>query len=285
MRLRRQRRGAPRRRSSGRSRPPRAPRRRASSSVLPPSRCSSAISAPRAASQQIGGALEHRGARRRPASRPRPRNRCAACALRRHRLGTCRRAPSIGETRRARDCAPSTAARFGARCTSRQQARRGSRDRRTRRRPSCAAPARRDRAAAGCADGARARHRRSRPAAACRIVVDRHRRIGGDRDERRVGAVLQQPPHQIGEQVAMAADRRIDPAGRARHLGEQRLVQRLAHAVQALEFVAFDAARLLDHARDGQRVVGGELRIEPRPRRAAACARRPCRTDRSSPCG
>ena len=36
----------------------------------------------------------------------------------------------------------------------------------------------------------------------------------------------------------MAADRRIDPARRARHVGQQRLVQHLAHAVQALEFVA-----------------------------------------------
>ena len=49
-----------------------------------------------------------------------------------------------------------------------------------------------------------------RPAQDCR---DRHVRIGGDRDERRVGAVLQKPPHQISQKIAMAADRRIDPAG------------------------------------------------------------------------
>ena len=64
----------------------------------------------------------------------------------------------------------------------------------------------------------------------------------------------------------MAADRRIDAAGRRPDVGEQRLVERLAHAVQALEFVALDPAGLLDHARDRQRIVGGELRIEPRPR-------------------
>ena len=102
-------------------------------------------------------------------------------------------------------------------------------------------------------------------------VLDRHARVGGDRDEGGVGAVLQQPPHQIGEQIAMAADRRIDAAGSARHVGEQRLVERLAHAVQALELVALGAAGILDHAGDGQRVVGGELRIEPRPRAPAAC--------------
>ena len=65
----------------------------------------------------------------------------------------------------------------------------------------------------------------------------------------------------------MAADRRIDPARRAGHVAQQRLVERLAHAVEALEFVAVDAARRLDHARDGERIVGGDLRIEPRPRR------------------
>ena len=42
----------------------------------------------------------------------------------------------------------------------------------------------------------------------------------------------------------MAADRRIDPAGGAGASREQRLVERLAHAVQALELVALDAAGL-----------------------------------------
>ena len=103
-------------------------------------------------------------------------------------------------------------------------------------------------------------------------ILDRHAWIGGGGDERGVGAVLQQPPDEIGQQIAMAADRRIDPARRARHLGQQRLVQHLAHAVQALEFVALGAAGLLDHARHRQRVVGGELRIEP-----AAAPRSNCR--------
>ena len=64
----------------------------------------------------------------------------------------------------------------------------------------------------------------------------------------------------------MAADRRVDPARRVRIFGAQRLVERLAHAVQALKLVAFDAAGVLDDARDGQRVVGCELRREARSR-------------------
>ncbi len=97
-------------------------------------------------------------------------------------------------------------------------------------------------------------------------ILDRHAWVGGGGDERGVCAVLQQPPNEIGQQIAMAADRRIDPARRARHVGEQRLIQHLAHAMQALEFVALGATGLLDHARHRQRVVGGELRIEPGPR-------------------
>ena len=64
----------------------------------------------------------------------------------------------------------------------------------------------------------------------------------------------------------MPADRSVDPTRRLRVIGEQELVEHLAHAVQALELVALDAAGVFDHAGDGERVVGGELRIEPRPR-------------------
>ena len=63
----------------------------------------------------------------------------------------------------------------------------------------------------------------------------------------------------------MAADRGVDPAGGPGMVGEHAFVQHLAHAMQALELVAVDAAGVLDDARHGERVVGGELRIEPRP--------------------
>ncbi len=66
----------------------------------------------------------------------------------------------------------------------------------------------------------------------------------------------------------MAADRRVNAAGGIRQLGEQRRVKRLAHAVQALEFEAVDAAGILDNAGDGQRIVGRELRKQMVPRAA-----------------
>ena len=99
-------------------------------------------------------------------------------------------------------------------------------------------------------------------------------RVGGDRgdrlalvddtvDERGVGAVFQQPPHQIGEQILVAADRRVDPARQA-HRADDLLVKRLAHAVQALEFPVLAFAGKLQHRRQRLRVVGGELRIERR---------------------
>ena len=51
--------------------------------------------------------------------------------------------------------------------------------------------------------------------------------------ERRVGAVLQQPAHQVGQQVAVLADRRVDAAGDRRVL-QHLAVDAFAHAVQAL---------------------------------------------------
>ena len=41
-------------------------------------------------------------------------------------------------------------------------------------------------------------------------------------DERAVGPVLEQPPHQIGQEVLMAADRGVDPTGDADMLGVAR---------------------------------------------------------------
>ena len=60
----------------------------------------------------------------------------------------------------------------------------------------------------------------------------------------------------------MGANRRIDPA--AGPLGLQhRLVQRLAHAVQALEFETVTVPGKLQDGRHGVSVVGGELRVDP----------------------
>ena len=94
--------------------------------------------------------------------------------------------------------------------------------------------------------------------------VDRHRRVGDPVDERGVGAVLEQPPDQVGEQGFVRADRRVDPAWPIQLVGPDHLVvQRLAHAVQALELVLAGMVVRPGHRVDrGQRlrIVRRELR-------------------------
>ena len=62
----------------------------------------------------------------------------------------------------------------------------------------------------------------------------------------------------------MTTDRRVDPAQRVRLVGEQRVVESFAHAMQALKLIAFNPAGILDDAGDGERVVGSELRQQVR---------------------
>jgi hypothetical protein len=98
-------------------------------------------------------------------------------------------------------------------------------------------------------------------------LVQRRLLIDDAVDEGGVGAVLQQAAHQIGEQILMAADRRVDARGDAHGLRRHHLlVERLAHAVEALELQLVARGRLaaghLDHRREAVRVVGGELREE-----------------------
>jgi hypothetical protein len=99
--------------------------------------------------------------------------------------------------------------------------------------------------------------------------------------EGRVGAVLQQPPHQVGQQVAVFAHGGVDTAGdgRAQHLA----VDAFAHAVQALHLEG-RARRLrqLHDGGDGAGVVGGELRVDLGDRASSACAQ--ARYDRSVWC-
>jgi hypothetical protein len=94
-------------------------------------------------------------------------------------------------------------------------------------------------------------------------VLDRRLVVGQPVDEGRVGPVLQQPAHQVGQQVLVAAHRRIDATRPVELVGPEHFpIERLAHAVQPLELVVLRLAR---HHRDGgQRmgVVGGELGIE-----------------------
>lgn len=85
--------------------------------------------------------------------------------------------------------------------------------------------------------------------------------VGSQRDERRVSAVLQKPPDQIGQQIAMAADRGVGAAGESRPVRMKLRVKRVAHAVQALKFETSITSCQFGDSRDRQRIVGGELRI------------------------
>ncbi len=101
-------------------------------------------------------------------------------------------------------------------------------------------------------------------------LIDRHLGIGDPIDEGGVGAILEQAAHQVGEQGLVGADRRVDAAGPAQLvLADDLLVERLAHAVQALELVLAGVEIAARHLHDGGervRVVGRELR-EDRVRR------------------
>ena len=97
-------------------------------------------------------------------------------------------------------------------------------------------------------------------------VVQRNRLVRNAVHERGVGAVFQQTAHQISQQCFVRTDRRVDAARAvelARLVADHLLVQRLAHAVQALELVLAGVIVLAGHLIDrGQRVrvVRGELR-------------------------
>src|SRR5205807_1916432 len=80
----------------------------------------------------------------------------------------------------------------------------------------------------------------------------------------RIGAVFQEAPHEISEQVAVAADGGVDADGGRWMIRAYKIVKHFAHAMQALELVASNSAGFLDYARHRQRIVSGELRINAR---------------------
>ncbi len=86
--------------------------------------------------------------------------------------------------------------------------------------------------------------------------------VGDAVDERSIRTVLEQSAHEVGEQIGMAADRSVDTARPAELIGAHHvLIQRLAHAVQALELERGVATRGIG-GRDRMSVVRRELRIE-----------------------
>ena len=96
--------------------------------------------------------------------------------------------------------------------------------------------------------------------------VDRLRLVDEAIDKGRIGPVLQQPPHQVREQILVAADRCIDAAWSIKPLRSDDLfIERLTHPVQTLELVIPALAGELEEGRHRMRVVSGKLRIENRP--------------------
>ena len=97
--------------------------------------------------------------------------------------------------------------------------------------------------------------------------VQVHGRVGQLVHERGIGAVFQQTPHQVGQQIAVRADRGVDAAGH-RMAGQYLAVNAVAHAVQALQLErrarAFSLCQAghLQNRRDGAGVVRGELRVD-----------------------
>jgi hypothetical protein len=99
-----------------------------------------------------------------------------------------------------------------------------------------------------------------------------------------VGAVLQKPPDEVGEEIAVRAHGGVDAGAGGVRLHED-VVERLAHAVEALEFEVVTAARHFEDGGGGVGVVGGELRVDAVGHRRGAFRRSRCRRRRSLPCG
>ena len=100
-------------------------------------------------------------------------------------------------------------------------------------------------------------------------LIQRQGAVSDTVHERGVGAVFQQTTHKIRQQRFVGADRRVDTARAVEFaIGDftgHLLVQRLAHAVQALEFVLSRVVVLpgqLINCRQGVSVMGRELRID-----------------------
>src|SRR6185437_6779964 len=82
-------------------------------------------------------------------------------------------------------------------------------------------------------------------------------------DEGSIGAVFEEPTHEIGEQILMPADRRVDAARELRRTeADDLVVERLAHAVEALEFEIALRPGEVEHRGDRMRIMRRELRKE-----------------------
>ncbi len=80
--------------------------------------------------------------------------------------------------------------------------------------------------------------------------------------ERGVGAVLEQPAHEVGQQVLVGSDRSVDPhRWKVRHIREYGRVEQLTHPVQPLEFVDGPGGREIEDGRYRVGIVSSKLRM------------------------
>ena len=86
-------------------------------------------------------------------------------------------------------------------------------------------------------------------------------RVGELMHEAGVGAVFEQAAHEIGEEVAVAANGRVDTAVVAA-FAHQPIMKAFAHAVQALKFEVAAVARPFEQGRDGEGVVAGKRSVD-----------------------
>ncbi len=140
---------------------------------------------------------------------------------------------------------------------------------------NCAARVRRCRRAAGSASPARSPTTSRAFERIGHQVVDLDARIANAVDERRVGAVLEQPANEVRQEVTMAADRRVDAAGdmRAAAARKHAAVERFAHPVQPLEFEVAHIERGGARARPRRSYARCASRTSDRHRRRLRAAR------------
>ena len=151
--------------------------------------------------------------------------------------------------------------------------------------------------------------RRILPLGAVEVARQRNIRVAGLRGGRQSSSAAvsatfrsaptgrRRPPQRTNWRRSPEAGARDRPAGRdgrrpAHRLAPPRavvaaqgLVKHLAHAVQTLKLIAVDTIGILDHAGDGECVMGRELRKEMRTRRKQLLRAGGVSRDRSSPCG
>src|SRR4051794_9592594 len=103
-----------------------------------------------------------------------------------------------------------------------------------------------------------------------RILHEQHRRslsVGQLMHKRTVGAVFQQTPYQVSQQIAKTSNRRVNAHLRIRSLLADSSVQAGSHAMQALKLKRTMSIKVLGQLRyagNAQRVVRRKLTMDRR---------------------